>query len=97
MIVGWTLGRLQRVAQNSVEAEKAFKAALGIDGDNEDALIGLSLVYSDVGDTKNMIEMLKRVTGKSPNPQSLAMLGDAYAQTRDYCERGRSICESARS
>ena len=79
-----TLGRLQRVAQNSVEAEKAFKSALGLDADSEDALIGLSLVYSDVGDTKNMIEMLKRVTGKSPNPQSLAMLGNAYAQTRDY-------------
>ncbi len=84
-IESWlTLGRLQRVAQNSVEAEKAFKQALGIDADSEDALIGLSLVYSDVGDSKNMIEMLKRVTGKSPNPQSLAMLGNAYQETRDY-------------
>ncbi len=31
-----------------------------------------------------MIEMLKKVTGKSPNPQSLAMLGNAYQETRDY-------------
>ncbi len=29
-----TLGRLQRVAQNSVEAEKAFKKALAIDSDS---------------------------------------------------------------
>src|SRR5689334_6308354 len=47
-----TLGRLQRVAQNSVDAEKAFKAALERDPNNEDALTGLSLVYGDVGDTK---------------------------------------------
>src|SRR5882724_6721277 len=35
-----TLGRLQRVAQNSVEAEKAFKKALERDANNEDALTG---------------------------------------------------------
>src|SRR5207247_3761532 len=42
-----TLGRLQRVAQNSVEAEKAFKKALERDADNEDALTGLAMVYRD--------------------------------------------------
>ena len=47
-----------RVSQNSVEAEKAFKQALDRDANNEDALTGLAMVYSDVGDTKNMIEML---------------------------------------
>src|SRR5437588_9851558 len=35
-----TLGRLQRVSQNSVEAEKAFKNALDRDANNEDALTG---------------------------------------------------------
>jgi len=79
-----TLGRLQRVAQNSVEAEKAFKKAVEIDASNEDALTGLAMVYSDVGDTKNMIEMLRRVTDKSPNDRSLATLGAAYEQMRDY-------------
>jgi tetratricopeptide (TPR) repeat protein len=84
-IESWlTLGRLQRVAQNSVEAEKAFKKAIELDGNNEDALTGLAMVYSDVGDTKNMIEMLRRVTDKSPNERSLATLGAAYEQMRDY-------------
>ncbi|HTM50740.1 MAG TPA: tetratricopeptide repeat protein [Bryobacteraceae bacterium] len=82
---GWlTLGRLQRVAQNSVEAEKAFKKALERDANNEDALTGLAMVYSDVGDAKNMVEMLKRVTDKSPNERSLTTLGAAYEQMRDY-------------
>src|SRR2546427_10203325 len=65
-IESWlTLGRLFRVSQNSVEAEKAFKKALDLDANSEDALVGLSLVYADVGDTKNQIEMLKRVTDKA--------------------------------
>jgi tetratricopeptide (TPR) repeat protein len=79
-----TLGRLQRVAQNSVEAEKAFKKALERDANNEDALTGLAMVYSDVGDTKGQAEMLKRVTDKSPNAGSLAALGAAYQQMRDF-------------
>src|SRR5260370_6554182 len=84
-IESWlTLGRLQRVSQNSVEAEKAFKQALDRDSTNEDALTGLAMVYSDVGDTKNMIEMLRRVTDKSPNERSLATVGAAYEQMHDY-------------
>src|SRR5437667_2154026 len=79
-----TLGRLFRVSQNSVEAEKAFKKALELEANNEDALTGLAMVYSDVGDTKNMIEMLKQVTDKSPNERSLTTLGAAYEQMRDF-------------
>ncbi len=84
-IESWlTLGRLQRVAQNSVEAEKAFKKVLERDSSNEDALTGLAMVYSDVGDTKNQIEMLKQVTDRAPNERSLYALGLAYEQMRDY-------------
>jgi tetratricopeptide (TPR) repeat protein len=72
------------VEQNSVEAEKAFKSALERDANNEDALTGLAMVYSDVGNTKGMIEMLKRATDKAPNERSLATLGSAYEQMRDF-------------
>src|SRR3984893_234404 len=77
-----TLGRLQRGSQNSVEAEKAFKNALDRDANNEDALTGLAMVYHDLGDTKNEIDMLNRVSDKSPNV--LASLGIAYEQMRDF-------------
>lgn len=78
-----TLGRLYRTARNSVEAEKAYSQALALDPDNEDALTGLAIVYSDVGDTKKAIEKLQAVTNKDPNPRTLAALATAYEQLHD--------------
>jgi tetratricopeptide (TPR) repeat protein len=84
-IESWlTLGRLYRTARNSVEAEKAYSQALAIDSSNEDALTGLAIVYSDVGDTKKAIEKLQAVTNKDPNPRTLAALATAYEQLHDY-------------
>ena len=79
-----TLGRLYRTARNSVEAEKAYSQALTIDPNNEDALTGLAIVYSDVGDTKKAIEKLQAVTKKDPNPRTLAALASSYEQLHDY-------------
>ena len=78
------LGRLDRVNHNSVEAEKAFKKVLDQDANNEEALTGLAMVYSEVGDTKNAIEMLRMVTTKNPNPRTLSALANFYEQTHDY-------------
>ena len=78
------LGRLHKIAQNSVEAEKAYKKAIEIDPNNEDALTGLAMVYADLGDSKNAAEMLRRVADKSPNGRSLAALASAYEQMREY-------------
>jgi tetratricopeptide (TPR) repeat protein len=79
-----TLGRLYRTARNSVEAEKAYSQALALDPNNEDALTGLAIVYSDVGDTKKAIEKLQAVTNKDPNPRTLAALAGSYEQLHDY-------------
>jgi tetratricopeptide (TPR) repeat protein len=78
------LGRLQRINHNSVDAEKAYKRVLDQDSGNEEALTGLAMVYSEVGDTKNAIDMLRQVTGKDPNPRTLAALASFYDQTRDF-------------
>jgi tetratricopeptide (TPR) repeat protein len=78
------LGRLERINHDSVDAEKAYKKALDQDAGNEEALTGLAMVYSEVGDTKNAIEMLRQVTGKNPNPRTLAALANFYEQTNDY-------------
>jgi tetratricopeptide (TPR) repeat protein len=84
-IESWlTLGRLYRTARNSVEAEKAYAQALALDANNEDALTGLAIVYSDVGDTKKAIEKLQAVTNKDPNPRTLAALAGSYEQLKDY-------------
>ena len=54
------------------------------DPDNEDALTGLAMLYSDVGDTRRAIEKLKAVTDKNPNERTLAALASAYEEPHDY-------------
>jgi len=79
-----TLGRLYRVAHKSPEAEKAFKSALAADPENDEALTGLAMVYSDLGDTKSASEMLKRAGDKRPDVNTFARLAGFYENMRDY-------------
>jgi tetratricopeptide (TPR) repeat protein len=85
------LGRLQKLAQSSPEAEKAYRKALELDPDNEDALTGLAMVYVDLGDNKNAADMLKRVADKNPSGRSLAALASAYEQMRDYAMAAETL------
>jgi tetratricopeptide (TPR) repeat protein len=78
------LGRLYGISNQSVEAEKAYNSALQSDPNNEDALTGLAMLYSDMGDNQRAIDKLKSVTDKSPNEHTLAALASAYEQLRDY-------------
>lgn len=78
------LGRLHKVGQNSVESETAFKKALEIDAENEDALTGLAMVYADLGDGRRASELLSKLVEKSPNLRTLTSLAAAYEQMRDY-------------
>lgn len=78
------LGRLYKVSGNSVDSEKTYKKALAIDGNNEDALTGLAVVYADLGDTKQAADMLRKATDRNPNPRNLYQLANAYEQMRDY-------------
>jgi tetratricopeptide (TPR) repeat protein len=78
------LGRLYKVSQNSVDAEKAYKKVLDQDPGNEDALTGLAMVYSDLGDNKDAAEVLKKLSDKTPSARSLAALASTYEQMREY-------------
>jgi tetratricopeptide (TPR) repeat protein len=78
------LGRLYRVSGDSVESEKSYKKAMEINPNSEEALTGLAVVYSDIGDTKKAIEMLRVVTERDPSPRTLEALAQAYDQVRDY-------------
>ena len=78
------LGRLYKVAGNSVDSEKAYKKALAIDPTNEDALTGLAVVYSDLGDTKQAADMLRKASDRNPTPRNLYQLAGAYEQMHDY-------------
>src|SRR5579863_914887 len=78
------LGRLQKALMNSTEAMAAYKKALELDADNEDAMTGLATVYADLGDNKAAAEMLRKVAEKDPNPRSLTSLASVYEQLKDY-------------
>src|ERR1700688_3443126 len=78
------LARLQKAADNSVDAQKSYQKVLDIEPDNEDALTGLALVYSDLGDTRKAAELLKVLAEKNPTPRSLTALAAAYEQMRDF-------------
>ncbi|MGH9668324.1 MAG: tetratricopeptide repeat protein, partial [Bryobacteraceae bacterium] len=78
------LGRLQKVAQNSVESEKAYKKALEIDPSNEDALTGLAMVYNDLGDTREASDLLRQAAEKNPSARTLTALASTYEQMKDY-------------
>jgi len=78
------LGRLNKASQNSTEAMKDFKKALELDADNEDAMTGLAMVYTDLGDTKAAADLLQKVADKNPNPHSLINLAGVYEQLKDY-------------
>jgi tetratricopeptide (TPR) repeat protein len=78
------LGRLHKLAQNSSASEKAYKKALAIDPENEDALTGLAMVYSDLGDTVSASQVLRKVADKNPSLRTLTALAAAYEQLKDY-------------
>jgi tetratricopeptide (TPR) repeat protein len=79
-----TLGRLEKFALNTTAAEKAYKKALEVEPENEEALTGLALVYSDMGNNELASQMLRKAAQKNPNLRTLTALASAYEQMRDY-------------
>lgn len=78
------LGRLEQANQNSPNSEKAFKKALELDPENEDAMTGLAMVFSGLGDTAGASAMLKRVAEKNPSLRTLTTLAGTYEQMKEY-------------
>jgi tetratricopeptide (TPR) repeat protein len=78
------LGRLEKAAQDNAEAEKAYKKALDVDPDNEDALTGLSLVYLDLGNSQAAADTLKTLADKNPSARSLQALAETYEQMKEF-------------
>lgn len=78
------LGRLDKIAQNSTDALAAYKKVLELDPGNEDAMTGMAMVYTDLGDTKAAADLLQKVAEKNPTPRSLENLANVYEQLKDY-------------
>jgi tetratricopeptide (TPR) repeat protein len=78
------LGRLNRVLNNSVDAEAAFKKVLAVDPDNEDATTGLASVYADHGDVRGSSALLEKLTKKNPTAKAYATLANSYESMKEY-------------
>jgi tetratricopeptide (TPR) repeat protein len=78
------LGNLYRAASDPPNAEKAFDSALAAEPDNEEALKGLAVMYSEMGDSAKAMEKWKALADKNPNPHTLASLAQQYEQMNDY-------------
>lgn len=78
------LGRIDRVVNDSVDAEAAFKKAMEVDSSNPDAVTGLASVYSDRGDAKAAAGLLEQVAKNNPSPRLLVLLATDYEQMEDY-------------
>lgn len=78
------LARLDRLAHDTVAAEKVYKDILAKESDNDEALTGLAAIFSDRGDSKNAIDMLKRASESNPGARTLVMLASLYEQINDY-------------
>ena len=91
------VGGLNRMLENSVDSEAAFKKALAIEPDNEDALVGLAGVYGERGDTKASTELLEKLAAKNPSARAYAMLGQNYESLREWALAAETFKKAADS
>ncbi len=80
------LGRLDKLLQNSVDAEAAFKKALEADPKDEDAVTGLASIYSDRGDPQAATNLLEQAAKNNPSTRSLVVLANNYEQLHQYAQ-----------
>lgn len=77
------LGRLYTLNHDSAHAEEQFKAAQKIDPDSEDVVLNIAGLYSEQGDNKRAIEVLKALPDDDQTPKTLYALGQTYDQMKD--------------
>jgi len=80
------LARLYRFQNQHDEAEKVLRNVLKIEPDNSPALEQLSQLLIDEGRSQEATELLSQAAGDSASPDVYDLLGDAYAQSKDYAK-----------
>ncbi len=77
------LARLYRLQNQHDRAEVVLRNTLKEDPDSEPAIEQLTQLLLDEGKSGEAVELLEGLTGKSPSPTLLDLLGDAYTQTKN--------------
>ena len=80
------LARLYRLQNDPDKAEAVLRGILKGEPDNDPALEQLTQLLLDEGKSKQAVGLLEGITAKSPSATLLDLLGDAYAQTKDFAK-----------
>jgi len=80
------LARLYRFENRHEEAEKVLRGIVQKEPDNEPALEQLSQLLIDEGRSQEAIDLLTQTAGDSSSPDIYDLLGDAYAQSKDFAK-----------
>jgi tetratricopeptide (TPR) repeat protein len=78
------LARLYRFENHHTDAEKVLRDVLERDPGNGPALEQLSQLLIDEGRSQEAVKILSDAAGSSSSPEVYDLLGDAYAQAKDY-------------
>lgn len=78
------LARLYRFENRHTDAEKVLRDVLRRDPGNGPALEQLSQLLIDEGRSQEAVKILSDAAGSSSSPEVYDLLGDAYAQAKDY-------------
>jgi tetratricopeptide (TPR) repeat protein len=77
--------------KNLVNAEKNWQAALAINKDDGQALMRMAQLSMQQNKMADAANYLKHLTDVAPDPQTFAMLGQAYSFLHDY-SRSKDAC-----
>jgi tetratricopeptide (TPR) repeat protein len=80
------LARLYRFENKHEDAEKVLRATVNRDPSNGAALEQLSQLLVDEGRSQEAIALLTQAAGDSASPDIYDLLGDAYAQSKEYAK-----------
>jgi tetratricopeptide (TPR) repeat protein len=78
------LGRLYILNKDLLKAESAFKTALTIQPDSEEAVINLAYLYNEQGETKRAAAALSSMPEEARSGKLYAALGYTYEQQHEY-------------
>ncbi len=78
------LGRLYRIDNDLTKAEQAFKKAVALEPDSEEAAITLAYLYVETGDPNRAAQLLLAVPEANRTSKTYAALGYTYEQKRDF-------------
>jgi tetratricopeptide (TPR) repeat protein len=78
------LGRLYRLGEDRLKAEKEFQTAVNLQPSSEEAVTTLAILYTDEGDFNRALKVLEAIPDKERTSKVYSTLGFTYEQKKDY-------------